>query len=157
MEPGRDRQPVPTPSGEFYPGARHHSHIRDLISAAVYDGRSEDMAFSVDGKRNIHAISKMSFEKSAKEIELGAKIAMNRFDAMVSDFEKHSYLQAKNLKSRELRDNRFCVDYIPSGISPLSFKRSSTSVPLTFFMRIRSASCSQKLSFTSVMGFLSMP
>ncbi len=55
------------------------------------------MAFSVDGERNIHVISKMSFEKSAKEIELGAKMAMNRFDAMVSDLEKTLLSAGKGL------------------------------------------------------------
>ncbi|MCD8198331.1 MAG: hypothetical protein LUE24_14400 [Lachnospiraceae bacterium] len=46
------------------------------------------MAFNVGGERNIHAISRKSFEKTAKEVGLGAKMAMNHFDVMVSGFEK---------------------------------------------------------------------
>ncbi|MCD8196903.1 MAG: HipA domain-containing protein [Lachnospiraceae bacterium] len=72
----------------------------DLVSTAVYDSGSEDMAFSIGGERNIHAISRKSFEKAAKEVGLGAKMAMNRFDAMVSDFEKALISAGKELKEQ---------------------------------------------------------
>ena len=42
-------------------------------------------------------------------------------------------------------------------IRPLSFSRSSTSVPSTFFKAIFKISRSMKVSFASVRGFLSMP
>ncbi len=72
----------------------------DLVSTVVYDGGNEDMAFSVGGEHNIHAISRKSFEKAAKEIGLGAKMAMNRFDAMVFGFEKALISAGEELKEQ---------------------------------------------------------
>ncbi|MCD8196974.1 MAG: hypothetical protein LUE24_07410 [Lachnospiraceae bacterium] len=56
------------------------------------------MAFSVDEERSIHAISRKSFEKAAKEAGLGTKMAMNCFHAMVSGFKRARISAGKELK-----------------------------------------------------------
>ncbi|MCD8197279.1 MAG: hypothetical protein LUE24_09010 [Lachnospiraceae bacterium] len=78
----------------------HQEDFAQTLGIAVYDGGSEDMAFSIGGKRNIHAISRKSFEKAAKEVGLGAKMAINRFDAMISGFEKALISAGKELKAQ---------------------------------------------------------
>lgn len=60
----------------------------DIISTMVYDSSTEDMALSIGGVYNIREIDRTAFEKQAKEVGLGANMAMKRFDAMVKNFPK---------------------------------------------------------------------
>lgn len=58
----------------------------DIISTMVYENSTENMALSVDGIYNINEITRESFEKATVQIGIGTKMAMKRFDVMVSGF-----------------------------------------------------------------------
>lgn len=60
----------------------------DIISTMIYDSSTEDMALGIGGVYNIREIDRTAFEKQAKEVGLGANMAMKRFDAMVKNFPK---------------------------------------------------------------------
>lgn len=59
----------------------------DIVSTVVYKSSTENMAFSIDGIYNIDEITREAFENMTKQIGLGARMAMARFDAMVEGFE----------------------------------------------------------------------
>ena len=59
----------------------------DIVSTMVYKSSTGNMAFSIDGIYNINEITRESFEKMTKQIGLGSKMAMGRFDAMVDGFD----------------------------------------------------------------------
>ncbi len=58
----------------------------DIVSTMVYKSSTEEMALSIGGKYNINEISRESFEKEAIQVGIGARLAMQRFDAMVNSF-----------------------------------------------------------------------
>ncbi len=58
----------------------------DMVSTIIYDSSSEDMAMGIGGTYRIYDITRDSFEKEAKNIGLGSKLAMNKFDEMVEYF-----------------------------------------------------------------------
>ncbi len=60
----------------------------DIISTAVYESSTRDMAFNIGGEINLDRITRDSFKAAAKECGLGEKIAMSRFDRLSSGFEK---------------------------------------------------------------------
>ena len=60
----------------------------DIVSTMIYESSTENMALSIDGKYNIYDITRDSFVKEAENVGLGSKIAMKRFDTLVSKFEK---------------------------------------------------------------------
>ena len=59
----------------------------DIVSTTVYEGSSRDMAFHIGGEYRIDRITRDSFGNAAKEVGLGQKLAMTRFDEMCSRFE----------------------------------------------------------------------
>ncbi len=60
----------------------------DIVSTMVYDGSTENMAFSIGHEYDLNKITRNSFELEAEHIGLGKKIAMTRFDNMVSQFKE---------------------------------------------------------------------
>lgn len=54
----------------------------DIVSTLVYENSSRDMAFSIGGELSIDRVSEDSFVKATKEVSLGERMAMNRFDHM---------------------------------------------------------------------------
>jgi len=76
----------------------------DIISTMIYDSSTEDMALSIGGVYNIREIYRTAFEKQAKEVGLGANMAMKRFDAMVKNFPKALLAASILLKSQGYND-----------------------------------------------------
>jgi serine/threonine-protein kinase HipA len=58
----------------------------DLVSTAVYESSSDDMALAIGGEYNLHKITRKSFEEEAKKVGLGTKLAMKHFDEMAEAF-----------------------------------------------------------------------
>lgn len=58
----------------------------DIVSTMVYESSTEDMALSIGGTYCIRDITRESFEKEARNVGLGNKMAMKRFDTMVEKF-----------------------------------------------------------------------
>lgn len=59
----------------------------DIISTAVYESSTRDMAFNIGGEISLDKITRESFRTAAKECGLGEKIAMAHFDRLQSGFE----------------------------------------------------------------------
>ncbi len=59
----------------------------DVISTAVYENSTRDMAMSVAGFYSLDEIDRDSFKEEASEIGLGSRMAMERFDSMADRFE----------------------------------------------------------------------
>ena len=58
----------------------------DIVSTMIYKGSTEKMALCINGSCNINEITRESFEKAASQVGIGVKMAMKRFDVMVSGF-----------------------------------------------------------------------
>lgn len=58
----------------------------DIISTAIYDSSTRDMAFHIGDEYNLDKITRNSFKLAARECGLGEKIAMNHFDRMKEGF-----------------------------------------------------------------------
>lgn len=59
----------------------------DIVSTMIYEASTDSMALSIGNKYLITEISREAFEKEAVTVGLGIKMAMSRFDKMVSRFE----------------------------------------------------------------------
>ncbi|MCQ2521056.1 MAG: HipA domain-containing protein [Lachnospiraceae bacterium] len=75
----------------------------DIVSTVIYESSSEDMSMSIGGIYRIYDISRESFEKEAKNIGLGAKLAMHKFDEMVTAFPSALKSAAVELAEQGLR------------------------------------------------------
>ena len=65
----------------------HLAPIYDVVSTAVYENTSRDMAMNIGGEYSIDRIDRASFEKAAEESGIGRKIAMQRYDYLRERFE----------------------------------------------------------------------
>ncbi|MCD7751197.1 MAG: type II toxin-antitoxin system HipA family toxin [Lachnospiraceae bacterium] len=72
----------------------------DIVSTAVYDSSTENMAFGIGGERNLYSVSRKSFERAARDAGLGVGIAMKRFDTMVSGFEEAVNQASQSLEAQ---------------------------------------------------------
>ncbi len=59
----------------------------DIISTAVYESSTRDMAMAVAGRYSLDEITRASFEEEAGRVGLGLKMAMDHFDALADNFE----------------------------------------------------------------------
>lgn len=59
----------------------------DIVSTAVYEESTRNMAFAVGGKTSLDEITEESFREAAGEAGLGQKMAMNCLEEMCSQFE----------------------------------------------------------------------
>ena len=58
----------------------------DIVSTRIYKSSTENMALSIGGIYNINEITREAFEKATVQVGIGTKMAMKRFDSMVSGF-----------------------------------------------------------------------
>ena len=58
----------------------------DILSTAIYEQSTRDMAFSIGGACSLDDISRDSFIKAAEENRLGRKLAVDRFDRICRQF-----------------------------------------------------------------------
>ncbi len=92
-------------------------HVRlapayDVISTAVYDSSTRDMAMSVAGLYDLDEITRASFEAETSEIGLGTRMAMGRFDSMADRFEKALTQTADELESEGVASAKKMADRI---------------------------------------------
>lgn len=74
----------------------------DIVSTMIYKSSTENMALSIGGIYNINEITREAFEKATLQIGIGTKMAMKRFDSMVSGFS-----DAMNQAKAELKQQGF--------------------------------------------------
>lgn len=72
----------------------------DILSTAVYESSTRDMAFYIGPEYRLSRINRESFEEAAIEAGLGRKLAMRRFDDMAGRFEKELAASTKILKEQ---------------------------------------------------------
>ena len=72
----------------------------DMLSTAVYEQSTREMAFRVGEALHIDDISEESFRKAAKEVGLGAGIAMKRYRAMCDRFREALHEAAGEMQGR---------------------------------------------------------
>ena len=60
----------------------------DIVSTAVYEQSTRDMAFQIGGILSMDKMTRDSFRQAADEIGIGSKMAMRRFDTMAGRFRK---------------------------------------------------------------------
>lgn len=59
----------------------------DLISTTAYKSSTRDMSFRIGGKLSVDEINREAFAAAAEEVEIGRRIAMQRFDFIAGLFE----------------------------------------------------------------------
>lgn len=69
----------------------------DIISTTVYEQSTRDMAFRIGGAQSIDDITADSFRAAAKEVGLGERMAMRRFENLLSRFRPALSQSAKEL------------------------------------------------------------
>lgn len=60
--------------------------VYDIVSTTVYEQSTRDMAFRIGGTHSIDEITADSFRAAAKEVGLGERMAMRRFELMCKQF-----------------------------------------------------------------------
>ncbi|MCQ2554242.1 MAG: HipA domain-containing protein [Clostridia bacterium] len=70
----------------------------DIISTAIYQGSSRDMAIGIGGERNLDEIGRKHFSYAASEAGLNPLIALKHFDTMAGDFERALRIAAEKLE-----------------------------------------------------------
>ena len=60
----------------------------DMVSTAVYDSSTRDMALSIGGQYALERIGRSHWEEEAVRAGLGRQMAMRRFDRLAEGFEK---------------------------------------------------------------------
>lgn len=69
----------------------------DIVSTTVYEQSTRDMAFHIGGDLSVDAITKDSFRRAAKEVGLGERMAMRRFDNICNQFKSALHKSAEEL------------------------------------------------------------
>lgn len=69
----------------------------DIVSTTVYEQSTRDMAFHIGGDLSVDAITKDSFRRAAKEVGLGERMAMRRFDNICNQFKAALHKSAEEL------------------------------------------------------------
>ena len=69
----------------------------DIVSTAIYYQSTRNMAFSIGGELSLDRMTRDSFRKAAKEIGLGERMAMRRFDDMATRFQSALHESAEEL------------------------------------------------------------
>ena len=86
----------------------------DIISTTVYEQRTHDMAFRIGSAHTIDDITADSFRAAAREVGLGERMAMRRFELMCKQFrtalrqsteelESAGYSKAADIEARILQ------------------------------------------------------
>lgn len=58
----------------------------DVVSTKIYESCTDEMSLSINGKLNRTEIERSDFEKEAKSLALGQKLAMDIYDKLIADF-----------------------------------------------------------------------
>ena len=98
-------------------------HIRlapayDMISTAIYESSTREVALSIGNLYTLDKITRRHFEIEAKNAGLGLRLAMKKFDTMVSGFEEalqkassflenQGFANAEGIRKRILRNGGF--------------------------------------------------
>lgn len=69
----------------------------DIVSTVVYPESTREMAFFLGGALLLDDLSRDSFRLAAREVGLGERMAMRRFDAMCEKFKPALHASAKEL------------------------------------------------------------
>ena len=69
----------------------------DIVSTAVYPESTREMAFFIGGALLLDDLTPDSFRLAAKEVGLGERMAMRRFDAMCEKFRPALHASASEL------------------------------------------------------------
>ena len=77
-------------------------HIRlapayDIVSTVIYEQSTRDMAFSIGGVSSVDDLTRDSFRIAAREVGLGEKMALRRFDTMAACFRAALHDSAEQL------------------------------------------------------------
>lgn len=86
----------------------------DIISTTIYESSTREMAFAIGGVRTIDEVTRETFREAAKQVGLGERMAMRRYDRICGQFEKallesrdallaKGFDQAEDLTDRILR------------------------------------------------------
>lgn len=75
----------------------------DIVSTIIYDSSSEEMSMSVGGMYRIFDITRDCFEREARNIGLGTKLAMRRFDDLCASFPNALKAASRELKEQGLK------------------------------------------------------
>ena len=84
----------------------------DVICTRLYEGCTDDMSLSINGKLNINQISRSDFEAEAKNCGLGSKIAMKIYDELEGRFEKALKDSATELTEQGFSDAKNMAEQI---------------------------------------------
>ncbi len=90
----------------------------DIVSTAVYDQSTREMAFAIGGDRVLDAITRASFVRAAEEIGLAEKAAMRALDEVCGRFEaalaeaaeeldRQGFTGAEGLREKMLRGGAY--------------------------------------------------
>ena len=69
----------------------------DIVSTVIYEQSTRDMAFNIGGAFSLDDLNRDSFRQAAREVGLGERMAMRRFDAMVERFRAALHASAEDL------------------------------------------------------------
>ena len=69
----------------------------DIVSTAVYEQSTREMAFRIGGAPSLDDLGRDAFRQAAREIGLGERMAMRRFDAMAARFRTALHASAEEL------------------------------------------------------------
>ena len=71
----------------------------DIVSTTIYEKSTRDMAFYIGGVISLDDLSREVFRLAAKEVGLGERMAMRRFDSMCERFRPALHAAAEELAS----------------------------------------------------------
>ena len=74
----------------------------DLVSTAVYESSTRDMAFSIGGVFRLDEIDRDAFRRAAKDAGLGERMALQRLDRMAEAFPAALLASAEALEAQGL-------------------------------------------------------
>ncbi len=72
----------------------------DMISTTVYEQSTRDMSFFIGGTLSLDNLSQESFRRAAREIGLGERMAMRRFETMCDAFLPALHRSAEELAAK---------------------------------------------------------
>lgn len=76
----------------------------DLVSTAIYESHTREMAMRIGGVSDIRKISENTFQDAASEVGIGKKMAMEHFDDLCIRFENALTESARELAAQGFSD-----------------------------------------------------
>ena len=75
----------------------HLAPAYDIVSTVIYEQSTRDMSFRIGGTMALDDMSRDSFRAAAREVGLGERMALRRFDAMAERFRTALHESAADL------------------------------------------------------------